>query len=286
MPQWDESAVMAAARRLRLAVDPRRRRHGSGSRLGAGPGASLEFHDYRSYVAGDDLRQLDWGVYARTDQLVLRRHRQEVSPRVEVVLDCSESMALTAAKAGLATSLAGLFATLAESEHLRPGIWLFADRVRRIAATRASAWRAELTAAGIAGSAGLEHRPPPFAPGSERIVVSDGLCPAGGTAAVRTLGCNAGRLCLVQVLTRSEIAPTALGPVRLEDVEQASAPIDIVHDDEVCASYRSRFARHQSEWQTALAGRGAGLVTCVVEDGFDAAVRALLDARVLEPRGG
>src|SRR4051812_27231351 len=123
MPAWDEAQVADAARRVRLSVDPRRRRHGQGVRLGAGPGASLEFHDHRPYVAGDDPRHLDWGVYARSEQLVLRRHRQEVSPRVEVILDLSASMAATPAKCSLATAIAALVMTLAEADGARPTLW-------------------------------------------------------------------------------------------------------------------------------------------------------------------
>ena len=64
-----------------------------GDQLGRGTGASLEFQDRRSYVAGDDLRHLDWRAYARTDQLMLRLYREEILPHVEIVVDASRSMA-------------------------------------------------------------------------------------------------------------------------------------------------------------------------------------------------
>lgn len=284
MPAWGEAAVAATARRVRLALDPRRRRFGSGNRLGSGPGASLEFHDHRAYVAGDDLRHLDWGVYARSDQLVLRRHRVEVSPTVEVLLDLSLSMAGDPAKAALATSLAALLATLAEADGTRPRVWAFSDEARRMGARAAGAWRAELSAAKAAGAAGLLARPPGLAPGSERLLVSDGLVAEGGAAVVRALGAGAGRIALVQVLTRTELAPEPLGAVRLEDVE--GGVVDLVHDHTAVAAYRDRLARHQAGWQAALAGRGAGVVTCVVEDGLDAAVDLLLRAGLLAVRAG
>lgn len=281
MPTWDEPLVQAATKRVRLGVDARRRRLGAGSRLGAGPGASLEFHDHRSYLAGDDLRHLDWSVYARTDQLMLRRHRQEVSPRVEVVLDLSASMAASPAKLQLATAIAALLATLAESDGTRPVVWCAGDTIRRLP----SDWRAPLRGSACTGTVGLEARPAPlFGAGSERFLVSDGLCPGGGAQVVQALGSGAGRIALVQVLTAWERSPEAVGAARLEDLEGGAG--DVVLDQATCDAYRERLARHQAGWQSALAGRGAGLVTCAVEDGFDHALTGMLQAGVLEPRSG
>ncbi len=281
MPTWDEPAVQAATKRVRLGVDARRRRLGAGSRLGAGPGASLEFHDHRAYVAGDDLRHLDWSVYARTEQLMLRRHRQEVSPRVEVVLDCSLSMSASAEKTALATAITALLATLAESDGTRPVVWCAGDGIRRLPGD----WREALRRTTITGSVGLEARPAPaLGAGSERFLVSDGLCPGGGANVVQALGAGAGRIALVQVLTATERSPEALGAARLEDLEGGAG--DVVLDEATCAAYRDRLARHQAGWQSALAGRGAGLVTCAVEDGFERALTTLLQAGVLEPRSG
>jgi uncharacterized protein (DUF58 family) len=281
MPAWDEPLVQAATRRVRLGVDARRRRLGAGARLGAGPGASLEFHDHRAYVAGDDLRHLDWSVYARTEQLMLRRHRQEVSPRVEVVLDLSASMAATPAKLALATALAALTATLAEADGTRPTLWLAGDTIRRLPGD----WRPALRQGACAGGAGLEARPvPAFTAGSERFLISDGLCAGGGPAAVQAFGAGAGRIALMQVLTRTELSPTPVGAVRLEDLEGGAS--DVMLDESACAAYRERLARHQAGWQSALAGRGAGAVLCLADDGFDAALTALVAGGVLEPRAG
>jgi uncharacterized protein (DUF58 family) len=281
MPAWDEARIQAATKRVRLGVDARRRRLGAGSRLGAGPGASLEFHDHRAYLAGDDLRHLDWSVYARTEQLMLRRHRQEVSPRFEVVLDCSASMALTPAKTALATDIAALLATLAESDGTRPVVWCAGEALRRLPGD----WREALRRTACAGSGGLEARPvPTLGAGSERFLVSDGLCPGGGAPVVQALGSGAGRIALVQVLTAAERSPEPLGAARLEDLEGGAG--DVLLDVATCDAYRERLARHQAGWQAALSGRGAGLVTCVVEDGFERALATLLQAGVLEPRNG
>jgi uncharacterized protein (DUF58 family) len=279
MPVWDESLVAATAVRLRLGVDARRR-SGLGARLGRGTGAALEFHEHRAYAPGDDLRHLDWGVYARTDQLVLRRHRQEVSPRVEVFLDLSASMAATPAKLALATALTALLATLAEADGVRPRLWLCAGEVRRADAQ----WRAALRAAVVGGAAGLAGASGELLPGAQRILVSDGLCAEGGASIVRRLGAGAGQLCLVQVLTADEVAPPVVGACRLEDREGGA--LDLVLDAAAVAAYGARLQRHHGEWQAALVGRGAGLIGLRSEESLAEAVRRLLAAGVVETRAG
>src|SRR4051812_7100226 len=83
------------ARLERLAV--RARRPASGMSYGRGKGTStgggIEFVDLREYSPGDDLRAIDWNLYARLDKLLLRVFRQEREHDVHVLLDVSASMA-------------------------------------------------------------------------------------------------------------------------------------------------------------------------------------------------
>ncbi len=55
-------------------------------------GFSQEFAEYRAYTEGDDLRHVDWNVFARTDKLFLRRYRGETNSQLLVLLDTSASM--------------------------------------------------------------------------------------------------------------------------------------------------------------------------------------------------
>lgn len=277
MPAWDEAAILIAAKRLRLALDPRRRRHGIGQRLGAGPGASLEFHDHRAYVLGDDMRHLDWGVYARTDQLVLRRHRVEVSPVLEVLLDASLSVDAHPGRFAALTGLVALFATLAEQDGGRPRVWALGAQPRRL-----QAWRDELRRLPSEGAAGPEVAIAALTPGADRVLFTDGMCPGGGQAVIDRLGRGAGRISVVQVLTQAECDPTARGPVHLHDAEHGER--DVVLDEAAIAEYRLRLQRHQATWRTALHGRGSGLCTLTLEDGFTVHQRALISAGLVEVR--
>ena len=58
-------------------------------------GFSQEFAEYRAYTPGDDLRHVDWNVFARTERMYLKRYRGETNCQVTILLDCSRSMKFT-----------------------------------------------------------------------------------------------------------------------------------------------------------------------------------------------
>src|SRR6476620_8537595 len=58
-------------------------------------GFSVEFSEHRKYTAGDDLKDLDWGVYAKTDKYYIRKFQAETNVTGYLVMDLSASMAYT-----------------------------------------------------------------------------------------------------------------------------------------------------------------------------------------------
>ncbi len=117
----------------------------TGERLASEAGQSVEFHDFRPYDAGDELRYVDWKVYARTGRLYTRLYQAERTIAVYVVLDTSPSMSL-GHKARYARLLAGLLSYVAQrdarsqvhlfdGQHSPPGVgrssiapvWAFID---------------------------------------------------------------------------------------------------------------------------------------------------------------
>lgn len=77
---------------------------GAGGHKSRRKGASIEFADYRDYQLGDDLRRVDWRLYARTDRLHIRETHEETPLRVVLLLDVSPSMAY-ASRPGLLSKL-------------------------------------------------------------------------------------------------------------------------------------------------------------------------------------
>ena len=55
-------------------------------------GHSIEFAEHREYAAGDDLRYVDWKLFARTDKYYVKLYEEETNLRTTIVVDTSESM--------------------------------------------------------------------------------------------------------------------------------------------------------------------------------------------------
>src|SRR5678815_4597118 len=64
-----------------------------GGRRSVKRGQSVEFADYREYALGDDLRQLDWNVYARLEKLFVKLFVEEEDVTITFLIDASPSMA-------------------------------------------------------------------------------------------------------------------------------------------------------------------------------------------------
>ena len=102
-------------------------------------GSSIEFHEYRQYVPGDDPAAVDWRVYARTDRHYLRTYNLETSMECHIFLDSSASMGFGAAPAKLeyASFFAAALCYLVLINHDRVSLLLFDS----ISSTRCTFWK-------------------------------------------------------------------------------------------------------------------------------------------------
>ena len=105
---------------------------GIGGHASRRKGASIEFADYRDYQMGDDLRRVDWRLYARTDRLHLREAHEETPLRVVLLLDVSTSMAYASNQGSLskldyARALLGALALLVRRQRDACGAGLISD---------------------------------------------------------------------------------------------------------------------------------------------------------------
>jgi uncharacterized protein (DUF58 family) len=94
-------------------------------------GFSQEFEEYRAYSPGDDLRHVDWNVYARTERAYLKRYRGETNTSTVVLLDASASMGFGAkvTKFDYAKYLASSLIYLAHLQRDSAGLITFHDEV-------------------------------------------------------------------------------------------------------------------------------------------------------------
>lgn len=216
----------------------------SGDMLGRGGGSSMEFHDRRPYAPGDDVRHIDWRALAKTDEVLVRVHREEVAPRLDLFVDVSRSMATTDAKAQRTVDLAAVLASAARSVGYDVRLVALGDETQRVTSD-------ELLSSGLAFDsrrplgdlileAGAQVRP-----SSVRLVLSDFLVPADPTQLVRPFGHGAGRVALLQVLSREDAAPSATGALRIVDAERDEVR-EVIIDRAALQRYRERLERLQS----------------------------------------
>src|SRR6204780_3073570 len=97
-------------------------------------GFSQEFAEYRAYTPGDDLRHVDWNVFARTERAYLKRCRGEANSLLTVLLDASNSMKYTShtvSKMDYARYVAAsLFYLAIKDQRDAAGLIVFDDEVR------------------------------------------------------------------------------------------------------------------------------------------------------------
>lgn len=97
-----------------------------GERRSKKRGHSVEFDDYRDYVAGDDLRHIDWNVYARFDRLFIKLFLEEEDLALHVAVDASASMdAGNPSKLAFAARLAMALAYIGLAGNNRVGLSVF-----------------------------------------------------------------------------------------------------------------------------------------------------------------
>ncbi len=95
-------------------------------------GASIDFAEHRGYVPGDDIRRVDWRLYARTDKYFVKQYEADTNTNFSVLLDVSKSMGFTSggvSKLEYACYLAACLAYLAHRQRDRVGLITFDDDI-------------------------------------------------------------------------------------------------------------------------------------------------------------
>jgi len=239
-----------------------------GERRSVRRGQSVEFADYRNYAAGDDLRQLDWNVYARLERLFIKLFVEEEDVTVHVLVDASRSMDFGepnklsfARRAAAALAYLGLahldrvsvaFLGDGHATTLRPlrGKSRVFEVFRFLSQPRGE--RHTGLAAAAREYVGRLHGRGPL------IVVSDLMDP-GYLDALRDLAGTRCQLSVLHVLSPEELDPDVPPDARLVDNE-TDAGIDVTGDDDLVDRYRARLAEWQAEIGGFVSRRGGSYV--------------------------
>ncbi|MBR4674626.1 MAG: DUF58 domain-containing protein [Victivallales bacterium] len=105
----------------------------AGSHKSQRKGVSVEFADYRQYVAGDDPKHLDWRVFGRNERLYIREYEEETALKVHLLVDASSSMICgepSQNKYGFAAKLAAALAYIIIHHQDSAGLALFDTKTR------------------------------------------------------------------------------------------------------------------------------------------------------------
>jgi uncharacterized protein (DUF58 family) len=218
-------------------------------------GGGLEFADHRDYSAGDDFRYLDWNVYARHGELLLKRFQEEEDLHVYLLLDCSRSMSMgEPAKFDLARRLAAALAYIALADLDRVAVIAFADTILDdFPLTRGKAHILSLLSfldrlPADGGETDLARVVTGFVHRNQRrglaIVISDLFDPRGFERGLDLLRHRRYEPHVIQIHDRGEAKPEFLGDLELWDIENAGCRKVTVTERNL-RDYQRLFQQHQ-----------------------------------------
>ncbi len=205
-----------------------------GDRRSRRRGMSVEFADYRQYTSGDDLRFIDWNVYARLDKLFMKIFLEEEELTLGIAIDASASMEFgNPNKFDFARRLAMALGYIALSSHNKVSLFSFNDQgVKRLSALRGrkrtrdvGQWLLDLIPQG--GTAFVDACKTISTARQGRgvlVVVSDCFDIEGTKQGLSYLVGGGWDVFVMQVLSPEEINPLRSGlegDLRLEDAETA-----------------------------------------------------------------
>lgn len=272
-----------------------------GERRSRRKGQSVEFADYRNYVMGDDLRFLDWNIYARLERLLIKLFLEEVDLNVSVLVDTSASMdwgnpnkALYAKRVAAAVAYIGLV------NYDRVSLYSIGGAGQRPSESPGRRTLTELRGVRgkrsvrqviqfledlpVGGSASLSAAVRQFALQHQGkglvMVISDFLDKGGYERGLKHLVARGVDLYAVHVLSPQELKPELQGDLRLRDVEDGEIA-EVSIREPVLKTYGERLAAFQRGLETFCLRRGAAYVYSPTDKPFEDLVLRTLRRRGL-----
>jgi len=268
-------------------------------------GFSQEFAEYRAYTPGDDLRHVDWNLFARTERCYLKRYRGETNSQLTILLDASNSMEYTSGppnhpndkEPSLGTPIkkmdyarfiaASLFYLAIHNQRDAAGLIVFDEKVRDV--VRPSTRPGQLPRL----FAALERAEPHARTDFERplhhfqdlvhrrgiaIVISDFYeDPETIVRTIEPLRFRGNEVVLFHILDPDEIRPVLKSSAVLVDLE-TDQKIEVV-PEYAKTSYRTKIDAHIERLCSRAHGAGMDYELLVTDRPLDAALRSYLALR-------
>jgi uncharacterized protein (DUF58 family) len=244
----------------------------AGSMLGQGTGSSIDFQDQRPYLPGDDPRHINWQAYARTGNFTMKLYREEVSPRVDVLFDTSESMFLTEAKAQRTWEL--VYFCLESALRLGASLKIMAlgAQTAEVQVERALAGDWPLSSDAPNALPALLNRVP-LRSGSLRVLISDLLSTAPPDEVLAQISTSRGHALVLAPFCNEEAAPDWSGNIEFEDAESAQKDKRRVEPDTL-TRYLRAYQTHFALWREQCTRHGGAMGRVSSDAEFLKALRA------------
>jgi uncharacterized protein (DUF58 family) len=295
MSRFLDPAMLAALSGLDLVAKTVVEGFVAGLHRSADLGFSHEFAEYRAYTTGDDLRNVDWNVFARTDRTYVKRYRGETNSPVTILLDASNSMnyaSHSVTKMSYARFMAAAISYLAvRKQRDAAGLLVFDDEVRNY--INPSARHGQLARL----LSGLElaeprartdfQRPMRHLEGLLRrrgivVILSDFYeSPVSLIRAIEPLRFRGNEVLLFQILDPRELRPELGGSTVLVDLE-TRARIEVTAEY-AAKEYRQRISRHVDSLREGAQRAGMSYQLLVTDRPLDDALREYLTVREGRP---
>jgi uncharacterized protein (DUF58 family) len=256
-----------------LPIRPGRTLVGSGAGAHRSPrrGLSIDFADHRPYAAGDDIRRIDHHVWARLDQLALKRYDAEEDLSVRILLDTSMSMR---PKRVRSAELAAVLGFLALEHRDHASIRTFNGPPRTFTGRRdLGALLAHLESFEVGGLTDLGGGVRRLLGDAARsrtglnVIISDLLAP-GWADALRMAPARGAAMVVLQVVDRTEVEPDLSGDLDLVDAETGER-VSVSLDTAQLALVRDTVAQWLTEVERACLAIGARYIRAVTDEPVD-----------------
>lgn len=254
-------------------------------------GFSQEFAEYQAYTPGDDLRHIDWNVYARSERLYLKRFRGETNSLLTILLDASNSMQFGSHrvnKMDYARYLAAsLFYLAIHEQRDAAGLITFDDEIRNYVrpSMRQGQLHRLLAALDQAEARARTDFAKPMRYFQEFLkrrgmvlIVSDFWeSPESIVKTIEPLRFHGNEVVLFHVLDPEDVKPALKGPTIVVDME-TKAELEVTPDYGK-KEYREKIATHLEDLKNRVQGAGMGYCLLMTDRPLDAALREYLTLR-------
>jgi len=253
-------------------------------------GFSQEFAEYRAYNEGDDLRHVDWNVFARTERCYLKRYKGETNTRVTLLIDASASMGYGSGRVNkleYARFLAASLFYMAHQQRDAAGLIVFDDEVRNHMAPTSrhgqlmrllhALERIELGVRTDFEKPFLHFQEFLSRPGIVVVISDFYQDPALVVKTIEPLRYRGNELILFHVLDPAEIAPNFRRPMLLVDMESEDS-MDVTPEYSQ-TEYRVKIDSHIQDLKTRAVRAGMEYFLLDTSRPLDQALREFLVVR-------